>query len=257
MLDDIIPASSMGSGFPRSNALLRDLVELGYVVTFFPLSDSFPYQPYTNELQRMGVEVFYGGGLSVQDLLRERQGFYDAILISRPHNAAMIMKDLKKYFPAARIIYDAEAIYANRDINRLKLNGIEVKEEKQREMIAKELAPMKYADSIIVTSEYERKQVAAYRADHVYVWGHPLEFQAPERKFKDRENLLFVGGFLLSPSPNEDAMLHFVKNIFPKVSETLRCRLFIVGTNHLESVKKLASHSVKVTGYVEKLERLL
>jgi len=61
VLDDLIPASSMGSGFPRSNVLLKNLAELGYVITFFPTSDSFPYQPYTSELQQMGVEVFYGG----------------------------------------------------------------------------------------------------------------------------------------------------------------------------------------------------
>jgi len=73
--------------------------------------------------------------------LKERRGFYEAILISRPHNAAMIMKDLKKYFRDARIVYDAEAIYANRDINRQRLSGVEVSEAAQRKMIAKELAP--------------------------------------------------------------------------------------------------------------------
>jgi glycosyltransferase involved in cell wall biosynthesis len=121
-------------------------------------------------------------------------------------------------------------------------------------MIVKELAPMKYADAVIVTSEYERKQVAAFRSDHVFVWGHPLDITVPNRSFSEREHLLFVGGFLRSPSPNEDAMLHFVSEVFPRIHETIESRLFIVGTNHLESVKKLASNSVKVTGYVENLK---
>jgi glycosyltransferase involved in cell wall biosynthesis len=87
----------------------------------------------------------------------------------------------------------------------------------------------------------------------VFVWGHPLEVKTPEKKYPEREGLLFVGGFLRSPSPNEDAVLHFVKDIFPQIRGPLGSHLFIVGTNHLESIKALESDSLTVTGYVEDL----
>jgi glycosyltransferase involved in cell wall biosynthesis len=48
-------------------------------------------------------------------------------------------------------------------------------------------------------------------------------------------------------------MIHFVKNIFPKINGTLGCRLFIVGMNQLNSVKGLRSDWVTVTGFVEDL----
>jgi GT2 family glycosyltransferase/glycosyltransferase involved in cell wall biosynthesis len=254
VLDDVIPASLMGSGYPRANAILKDLAELGHLVTFFPLSaDSFPHQPYTDELKRMGIEVFYGESINIYHLFHERKDFYDAVLISRPHNALRFIEELRKAFPQAHIIYDAEAIYANREINQLRLGGIEVRERKQRKMILKELKPVKYADSIMVTSEYERRQILPFRNRDVFVWGYPLEVEIPKQTFPERKELLFVGGFLASPSPNEDAMLHFARNIFPGISETLGCRLFIVGTNRLDSIRKLGSDSIKVTGYVEDL----
>ena len=254
VLDDVIPASLMGSGYPRANAILRDLAELGHLVTFSPLSaDSFAHQPYTDELKRMGIEVFYGENINIYDLFHERKDFYDAVLISRPHNALRFIEELKKVFPQARIIYDAEAIYANREINRLRLSGIEVKERKQKKMILKELKPMKYADSIMVTSEYERRQILPFRNRDVFVWGYPLEVKIPKKAFSERKELLFVGGFLASPSPNEDAVLHFARKIFPGISETLGCQLFIVGTNHLGSIRNLGSDSIKVTGYAEDL----
>jgi glycosyltransferase involved in cell wall biosynthesis len=63
-----------------------------------------------------------------------------------------------------------------------------------------------------------------------------------------------VGGFLDSPSPNEDAMIHFTRKIFPSIHERLGCHLIIAGTNYLDSIRDLQSDTVTVTGYVEELK---
>ena len=60
VIDDRIPVSNQGSGYPRANILLKFLGELGYKVTFFPLANTTPWQPYTSQFQELGVEVIYG-----------------------------------------------------------------------------------------------------------------------------------------------------------------------------------------------------
>ena len=72
---------------------------------------------------------------------------------------------------------------------------------------------------------------------------------------KKRKDILFVAGF--AHSPNEDAALWFVKDIFPIIKYNLPdVRLFLVGSNPTEKVKELESDDIIVTGYVtdEKLD---
>lgn len=56
--------------------------------------------------------------------------------------------------------------------------------------------------------------------------------------------------FLVSPSPNEDAILHFVNNIYPKVYDATGAKLFIVGTNNVSAIWNLKSEHIEVTGRV-------
>ncbi|MBW1792020.1 MAG: glycosyltransferase family 4 protein [Deltaproteobacteria bacterium] len=91
--------------------------------------------------------------------------------------------------------------------------------------------------------------------DNVEVWGHPINVKKPEQDFRERKDVLFVGAFLGSESPNEDAVLYFAEEVFPRIQEVLSCKLFIVGTNPPDSVKKLSSSSIIVTGYVEDLRQ--
>jgi GT2 family glycosyltransferase len=253
VVDEIIPVSSLGSGYPRTMALLKDLAELGYVITFFPLADGFPYQPETKDLQRMGVEVFYGEGLNLHHHLQERHDFYDVVIVSRPHNAERVMPHLRKFFPRALILYDAEALYSLREAERLRLSGVPLKQGEESEMLRRELGPMRHADSIIVVSEYEKERMEACGLKNVFRWGYPIRPRPPQKAFEERKGLLFVGGFLQSPSPNEDGVLHFAQAIFPRIQESLRCGLLIAGTNHLESISRLQSDRIAVVGFVEDL----
>ncbi|OGP75689.1 MAG: hypothetical protein A2V86_15425 [Deltaproteobacteria bacterium RBG_16_49_23] len=253
VIDEIIPVSSLGSGYPRTTVLLKYLAELGYVITFFPLTDGFPYQPGTKALQRMGIEVFYGEGLNLHRHLEERHDFYDVVLVSRPHNADRVMQHLRKFFPKALILYDAEALYSLREIERLRLRGVPLNQSEESEIIRRELGSMKQADSIIVVSEYEKERMEAYGLKNLFRWGYPFSLRPPQKAFEERKDLLFVGGFLQSPSPNEDAMLHFAQAIFPRIQESLGCGLLVVGTNYLESVSRLQSDHITVVGFVEEL----
>ena len=106
LLDDRIPDSNQGSGYPRANQILTFLGELGYKVTFFPLDNTTPWQPYTSEFQQLGIEVFYGANLDFFSFAQQRAGYYDIIMVSRPHNFEKTYLMIKSYFPNAYLIYD-------------------------------------------------------------------------------------------------------------------------------------------------------
>ena len=254
VVDDRVPTPYQGAGYPRADRMLRFLGELGYKVTLFPLDNATPWQPYTNELQQLGIEVFYGDNLDFNQFAQDRAGYYDLILVSRPHNMEMAIAAIKRFFSNAVLLYDAEAMFSIREILKAKVKGIKLKDEDKERMISNEINLMKRADLIITISENERRTIVEReKLDNIEIWGHPINVNIPKKGFHERKDLLFVGGFFALESPNEDAVLYFAKEVFPKIQKELSCRLFIVGINPPDSVKKLSSSSIIVTGYVEDL----
>ena len=219
-----------------------------------PVLECEPLQPYTKYLQQMGVEVFYNStAIDFNDFIEKRNEYYDAIFISRPHNMSTTIDAIKKHSPESSIIYDAEAIFALREILKSRIDGRELSEEKQQALIAQELELFKKADLLVAVSEYEKKVFMEYGFPDVKVWGHPASLKPTMSEFDDRKDLLFVGSFLDHGAPNEDAILYFVKEIFPEIHRKLACKLWVVGTNYLDTIKGLESSTVRVTGRVDDL----
>jgi hypothetical protein len=72
------------------------------------------------------VEVMLDHGLAgLAPFLQARQGLYDTVIVSRPHN----MQALRRCSIATRsagrerLVYDAEAMFSLRDIARAALDG--------------------------------------------------------------------------------------------------------------------------------------
>ena len=254
VIDDRVPTPYQGSGYPRAYHLLKFLGDLAYKVTFFPLDNATPWQPFTQELQQLGIEVFYGDNLDFIRFAQDRAGYYDLILVSRPHNMEKIFDIIKRFFSNAVLLYDAEALFSVREILKAKVKGIKLMEKDAKRMINGEMDLMNKADLIITVSEHEKKMIAEKgNLNNIAVWGHPIDVKSPKNGFQERKDILFVGGFLASESPNEDAVLYFAKEVFPKLRKAISCRFFITGLNPPDSIKKLSSSSVIVTGYVEDL----
>lgn len=254
VIEDRVPAPYLGSGYPRSYQMLLYLAELGYIVTLLPLQSPEKIPLYTNILQQKGIEVLYGDRkVDFRAFMEKRADYYDIALVSRPHNAEETLSVIKTLSPRSKVIYDAEAVFALREILQLRLKGREMTPEKESAMIGKETGVMKYADSIVTVSELEKETIERYTDCGVSVWGYPVETSRSRAGFGERKDILFVGSFLTPDSPNEDAAIHFVKDIFPDIEKALGCRLWIVGNNWLESIKGLDGPSVRVTGKVEDL----
>jgi len=256
VLDDVVPLTRFGSGFQRAYALLDALIEIGYVVSFLPLTDPTPHEPRTTEMQQRGIEVLH----SVTDIeakLRAYAGLYDVAVVSRPHNAAFIDM-VRQYNPRATIIYDAEAVFSFREAKQAYLEGKGLSAREIEFRVRAELAPVGSVDLALTVSDGERRTLQRFHPQiPIMVWGDALPIRVTEADFPARQDLLFIG-FLGSP-PNNDAALQLVEHIFPEVRQRLSCRLTIVGTGALPELQAAASRlgkGVVLPGYVEDLTTL-
>jgi GT2 family glycosyltransferase/glycosyltransferase involved in cell wall biosynthesis len=258
VLDDRIPMPDRGSGFPRMFAMLKCLSELGYKVTFIPVQDMAKVEPDTERLQQLGIEVLYGL-VPLREALAARKAIAEAVIVSRPHNAAVVLPLARDLLPAAVLIYDAEALWYQREERRARLEDRKADSKAIMRLKEMELGLIGLADRVITVSEKEREMIGRETgcSRNLFVWGHAHETYRHTTSFSDRKDILFVGGFLNSPSPNEDAITHFVSNIFPGIREQLPgVRLLVVGAEPPKAVRRLASPSVVIMEYVADLRAL-
>jgi len=253
-IDDQIPNPLLGSGYPRSNYILNYLLKLDYDLTFFPMA--IPYNDQVGrELEQKGVEVIYGNNeLNFEEFFKERKYYYDTIFISRPHNMKKSIGIIKKYNPGVRIIYDAEAIFALREINYREIIGNPFNKKEVDEMFKKEISLCGKANVIVAVSDNEKEIFKKYISKEILVISHAAKMNATPKKFREREGILFVGGILSEEkNPNFDAVLYFVNEIFPLIQKKIKCFFYIVGTNRSEIIKNIDNPNIKIIGSINDL----
>ena len=255
-IDDRIPHSNNGAGYPRSNKIIRLLVELGYQLTIFP--NMFPDEENWTEAYRdidPSVEIVTGIGVEgFSSFIEERNEYYDFVWVSRPHNMQKLIQHLEGYRKSFKIIYDAEAIYAERDLLKSKLDGDDLEKDNINELINAELELCKQADIILAVSEIDAKKIKICGVDNVMVLGHALDVKSSKKSFGDRRGLLFVGNLNDEDSPNVDSVLWFVNEILPLVRQQIPgIELHIVGSSQADSIKAIRSDGVTVHGRVDDL----
>ena len=253
-VDDRIPTPDEGSGWPRAFGFLEILSKL-YKITVFPKQDSKPREPWTSRLQQMGVECMYGD-LSFADFIQQRSGYYDVVFASRPHNFEQIFREGGEHLAGAKVVYDAEALFYARERIKRQLRGM-AEDEEFREVARKELGLADGADAVILVSEGEKQVLLGEREalgmpayERIEVIGHGISAAPGPEDFEQRQDLLFVGAFHGNDTPNEDAVLYFLDDIFPLVREKLDCRIVIAGPNPPAALVARASDHVKVLGFV-------
>jgi GT2 family glycosyltransferase len=258
VIDDRVPHASIGFGFPRAVALLRAMVDLGHFVTMCPVAVVDESWDSVYEDIPPEVEVLLGDGPQrLRQCFGERGGYYDCIVVSRSHNMALLRAKLgepREWMPHARVVYDAEAITAVREIGRRRLHGETLHEADAQRLVAAELALARGVDAVLAVSQQERRQFDAVAAGQVHVVSHALEPAPTVRPFHERAGILFVGSFH-ELSPNADAAIWFATNALPAVRQRLgECVGFtIVGQNPPDEVMALQADGVRVVGSVPDL----
>ena len=258
-IDDRVPHAWLGSGLPRARAILLSLVKQGYFVTFYPMDlDEGDWLSVYSDMPD-SVEFLMGcGRLMLEAFLSNRPGYYDTLLISRPHNMELLRSiriGHPDWFRGTTLIYDAEALFARREISRQDLSGKPYREEEARRRIREETALASGVDAVISVSEFERDSFLENGIPRVHVLGHALETRPTPRQFGDRTGFLFVGAIHEDSDPNGDAVLWFLTDVFPKIRAELGedVPMTIAGVNDSEKIHRFAGTSVRINGFVKDL----
>jgi glycosyltransferase involved in cell wall biosynthesis len=234
-IEDTVPLRRIGSGFVRSNDIVRVMAAQNYQVTVFPVdgspfdvADVFSDMPDTDEVMH---------DRTIHDLptfLADRQGYYDVIWIARAHNLDRVREIIERVAgasaPRPRIILDTEAIASQRAAVRAALPGQEISFDLPG-ALRREFANACICDAVIGVSLQESDKLRELELPHVVTIGHMRELKPTPRPFAARTGMLFVGAIHELDSPNYDGLCWLVDDVLPLIERSLgwETRLTVVG----------------------------
>jgi glycosyltransferase involved in cell wall biosynthesis len=255
-IDDTVPTPDQDAG---SNAALQHmlaLIRLGYKVTFLPADNMAQINPYTANLQKLGIECLYAPYVwSVEEVFRKARIKPDLVYLHRFSNASKYANLVRQHFPGCFTVYNVADLHFLRQSREAVVEGsvaggLKVGEEA-------ELAAMRQVDSVIVHSSMEaqtlRERDPKLRV-HVVRWTFPL--RPCTAAFTDRAGYAFVGGY--GHRPNVDAAKHLAHDIVPLVNDLQPALTgYLVGSKVPPDVTALETEHLKVLGFVPDLTPFL
>ena len=260
IIDQYVPMYDKDAGSKTMYHYIRLFVEKGYNVKF--MGDNFyPHEPYTANLQQMGVEVIYGDWYAQhwKEWLKKIGQDLDYVMLSRPHISIKYIDAVREY-TEAKIIYIGHDLHFWREEMRYEKTGEAdaLREAKKWKEI--ELKLLKEADVSYYVSNLEINKIQSIIPSiTVRRWPINVFEEIPDIEYnaEERKDLLFIGGF--THSPNVDAALWAVREVMPRVWDNLPdIKLHIVGSNAPEEILQLTNERVIVHGYLtdEELDEL-
>jgi glycosyltransferase involved in cell wall biosynthesis len=179
------------------------------------------------------------------------------MMVSRPPNMAFVETLWSKrpaLFKGMRLIYDAEAIFALRDIGQAAVRGQPMSIEKARQLVDDELTLIRRADTVLSVSANEAEMFRAAGAADVRLLSHAMETRSNPPSWDSRSGLLFVGA-IHPNTPNEDSLLWFYEHVTPILRGLCAnlSTISIVGDCTSDKVAQLAGEHVRLIGRVDDL----
>lgn len=252
VVDSYVPLYDKEAGSLRLLHVVKMLRQAGYGVAFLP--DNYaPLQPYTNELQQLGVEVLhhFDGGRTPQESLEQLLPLIDVAWISRTELFDKYEPLLRRY-SNVRVIYDTVDLTHIRRRRKAEVHGETGRE--WEELKQQETSAARRADATIAVTAEEQSVLRELGTREVFVVPTIHEPRVSgERSFETSSGLLFIGNY--NHPPNVDAVLWLCREVMPAVWQSLpEVKLTLLGSNPPQEVRALASDRVNVAGYVRDVE---
>ena len=128
-----------------------------------------------------------------------------------------------------------------------------------KKLVQYEKKILNYFTSVIVLTERDKTLIENLNNNikaTIIPTGVDIDFYKPNDCTSNEKNLVFVGHY--KHFPNADAIVYFVKIIYPKVIQMLpNIRLYIVGSGVTKVVEELKQNNIIVTGEVEDIRQYL
>ncbi len=256
IVDTFLPSHDKDAGSLRLFNIIKIFKDLGYSVIFLPDNGQL-VEPYTSELQNLGIEVLYCTAKqpTIQEQLEKRLQIINVAWVCRPALC-------DKYLPILRQKSEIKVVYDTIDLHFLRLKREwelssdkgKLQELAWRDTQALELRLTQLADLTIVVTEVEKNILGDPENNKIQVIPTIHEpYSGFSKDFQQRSGLLFIGSY--NHPPNVDAVRWLCEEIMPliwKIDPTIK--LTLLGSNPPPEVKSLANSKVTVTGYIQDVE---
>ncbi len=253
VVDQYVPWHDKDAGCKTSYMYLKMFLKMGFQVTFIG-DNYFKHEPYTTELNQLGIEVLYGNFYSKnwKIFLKENLKYFDYVYLQRPHIASRYM-DVVKEYGNAKIIYYAHDLHHVREKREYELTGDRQKLKSSEKWKKIEYDLFAKADVGQVVGNYEQQIMQNAFPDKpirsIPIFIYDTIPQDVRKDFSQRQDLMYVGGF--GHPPNVDCVLWFGKEVMPLIVEKYPdIKWHIVGSKATDEVKALASKNIIVDGFL-------
>jgi glycosyltransferase involved in cell wall biosynthesis len=251
VIDHRLPTPDRDCGSVRMVEILRAIRNRGHHVTLIP-DNLAVSSPYHEALQGMGVEVVHHPYYrSVAAYLKQHGSEFDLAILSRAEIAGRHLATVRHLCPAAKIVFDTVDLHYLREERAARLNPSPALRASVAERKQQELRLARRSDMTLVVSPYEQAilRKECHGTDvRILSTIYPLD-EAEPPGYDGRRDIVFIGGF--EHPPNVDAVLYFVREIFPRVRARIPGAVFqVIGPDPTPEVCQLAGVDVQVLGYV-------
>lgn len=252
VVDHYVPEYDKDAGSRTTFQYLKMFVKEGYTVKFLP-DNFYQNEPYTSELEKMGIEVLYGPEYAngIFEWLDKNKNNIDTVYLNRPNIAPKYI-DYFKEKTDIKIIYYGHDLHFLREMREYELTGNKEKLISSNNSKKIEFDIMEKADYIYYPSYVEEeaikkidpninvKAINAYLFDDVNL--------KEDYNFKNKNGIMFVGGF--NHTPNVDGINWFMKEVYPLIQKKKNIPFTIAGSNPPQVIKDYANDKITVTGFI-------
>lgn len=260
VIDNEVPIPAFGQGLPRAHQLVVAAHEHGWSVCLFAMHQpNVDWKRARAELSKDIELIAERTHTGLAGFLAERSDSFDVILISRPDNYRSFRQAVRPFehmLHGIRIVYDAEALFAKRDIARAAVNGAPLPAHQAAAMIDSEIALTEGADAIVCVSDGEAAEFRARVSAPVHRLSHAISAHRNTPAFAQRRGFLFVGSLSARDAPNFQGLSWFVREIWPLVRAQLPSATLTVAGSLCDQHDDLAGPGVQLAGLVEVLTPL-
>jgi glycosyltransferase involved in cell wall biosynthesis len=257
-VDHFVPTPDRDSGSADLHGFLRIFVGLGFETTLIPVNDLDRADRYVDDLRRRGVRVAAGGFYrSLGDFLARETAPFDLFMVYRATLAeAPLFDALRRHSPQARLVFNTVDLHFLRLEREAALARSPALLDEAFRMQQRESAAILRADCTILLSPAEERLVATLMPDaRTRVIPIVRDIPGCAASFAERRGVLFVGSF--RHRPNVDAIVAFVRDVWPLVRRRLDVKLTVVGAEPPPEVRALASDDIVIAGHRPDLDTLL
>lgn len=250
-IDYATPRPDRDAGSHAAIQEIKLVQSLGYKVTFLPRNMAH-LGSYTEELERMGVEVIYAPFfLTMDEYLGKHAKDFDAFFITRFYVARDVIDRLRQLAPETKILFNNADLHFLRELRAGMAANDPAKIAAARQTRTLELDVMRKSDVVLSYNEVEHSVIQSHTDGEVLVAKCPWVVEMPETVpgLKGRSGMSFLGNYL--HAPNAEAVIWFARQVMPRLSTDQD--FVIYGSAMSDEIKALASDRIRPEGFVETL----